>query len=189
MSEDPEDRRKALTRSRLYEGLVELSLGAGFESVTVRDLTKRADVNRATFYRHYRDKYDMVAEIFHWTGQGETHSPESSCLVTSFHQIFDHFATHERLFLVLTGRRGSSWFKAWLGTYWSDVTRALLGPVIIESQGPEEREVCLLASAHVLEVTVSWWLAARRPWSSEYLAQWFLAFVGGGLRSTSIPYK
>ena len=31
-----------------------------FEIITVLDITKRANINRGTFYLHYVDKYDML---------------------------------------------------------------------------------------------------------------------------------
>lgn len=33
------------------------------EAVTVEDLVKRAHVSRSYFYRHYRDKYDLLTQI------------------------------------------------------------------------------------------------------------------------------
>ncbi len=32
----------------------------GFESLTVRDITSTAKINRSTFYAHYNDKYDLL---------------------------------------------------------------------------------------------------------------------------------
>ena len=32
----------------------------GFESISVQDVTDKAEVNRATFYKHYVDKYDLL---------------------------------------------------------------------------------------------------------------------------------
>lgn len=35
----------------------------GFSSVTVRDLTLRAKINRGTFYLHYLDKFDLIEQM------------------------------------------------------------------------------------------------------------------------------
>ncbi|GHO49828.1 TetR family transcriptional regulator [Ktedonospora formicarum] len=35
-----------------------------FGAITVGDIVKRAMINRATFYRHYQDKYYLVVKIF-----------------------------------------------------------------------------------------------------------------------------
>src|SRR5256885_5402547 len=36
----------------------------GFEALTIGELTSRAMVSRAAFYRNYQDKYDLVEQIF-----------------------------------------------------------------------------------------------------------------------------
>src|SRR4051812_22613073 len=54
------DRRVKRTKQRLNEALISLISEKGFQSVTVQDITKRADVNRATFYSHYHDKHEML---------------------------------------------------------------------------------------------------------------------------------
>jgi AcrR family transcriptional regulator len=43
---------------------VELVEDRGFDRVTVGELTSRAMVSRAAFYRNYRDKYDLVEQVF-----------------------------------------------------------------------------------------------------------------------------
>jgi len=54
------DPRIKKTRRFLRKALVELIDEKGFEAMTVRDLTERAEINRATFYQHYTDKYDLL---------------------------------------------------------------------------------------------------------------------------------
>ncbi len=48
----------------LREALIELIEERGFEALTIGELTSRAMVSRAAFYRHYQDKYDLVEQIF-----------------------------------------------------------------------------------------------------------------------------
>lgn len=52
--------RMTRTRKALIEAFVELVNERDFEKVSVQDLTKRAQINRATFYAHYQDKYDLL---------------------------------------------------------------------------------------------------------------------------------
>ena len=44
------------THHFLQEALIALISEQGFQALTVGDLTERAMINRATFYRHYQDK-------------------------------------------------------------------------------------------------------------------------------------
>jgi AcrR family transcriptional regulator len=54
-----------ITRSRqmLEQAFLELFFKVGLEAVTVRDITQRAGVNRATFYAHFEDKYALFTYL------------------------------------------------------------------------------------------------------------------------------
>ncbi|BAS27295.1 TetR/AcrR family transcriptional regulator [Limnochorda pilosa] len=57
---DRVDRRKSRTRRLLRQALVELIDEEGLDRITVSSLCERADINRGTFYLHYRDIYDFI---------------------------------------------------------------------------------------------------------------------------------
>lgn len=57
------DRRIKRTQRLLQEALVKLTLEKGYDAVTIRELTDRADVGYATFFRHYPDKEALLAEV------------------------------------------------------------------------------------------------------------------------------
>jgi AcrR family transcriptional regulator len=57
-----EDLRVRRTRKLLQQAMIEGAMEKGFASLTVRDITERAMVNRSTFYRHYLDKYDLLEQ-------------------------------------------------------------------------------------------------------------------------------
>jgi AcrR family transcriptional regulator len=58
-----EDRRTRRTRRSLRDALVGLVLERGFAALTVEDIAERADVARATFYSHCRDKDDLFTRV------------------------------------------------------------------------------------------------------------------------------
>ena len=68
---DPRVRR---TRQLLQQALLELSQEKNFASITVQDIAERATVNRATFYAHFEDKYELVASIIREQFQREVAS-------------------------------------------------------------------------------------------------------------------
>lgn len=57
------DRRIAKTQTALREAFLSLLLERGFDAITVKDLTERANVSRKTFYLHYLDKYDLLNAV------------------------------------------------------------------------------------------------------------------------------
>jgi AcrR family transcriptional regulator len=57
---DPRVRR---TRGLLVRAFVDLLDERGFKAISVQEVAQRATVNRATFYAHFADKY----ELYDWT--------------------------------------------------------------------------------------------------------------------------
>lgn len=51
------------TKSRLQNSLILLLQKINFENITIADISNQAKVNRATFYRYYHDKYEILEEI------------------------------------------------------------------------------------------------------------------------------
>jgi AcrR family transcriptional regulator len=47
----------------LEQAMVELMRERDFSDISVQDITARADLNRATFYKHFFDKYDLLDTI------------------------------------------------------------------------------------------------------------------------------
>lgn len=57
------DRRVRKTKALLRQGLTELMRRKDVKDITVTELTELVDVNRGTFYCHYKDIYDMVEKL------------------------------------------------------------------------------------------------------------------------------
>jgi AcrR family transcriptional regulator len=55
------DRRTRKSRAALEGALIELLTTTPFDKITIDDLTATADVARATFYAHYRDKSELLS--------------------------------------------------------------------------------------------------------------------------------
>ncbi len=113
MTQPASNLRVRRTQKLLREALIELIEERGFEALTIGELTSRAMVSRAAFYRNYQDKYDLVEQIFeeamsallNAVGElGLEHPPES------WVKFFEHIAEYERLYRALLGRKGSPWF-------------------------------------------------------------------------------
>lgn len=77
MSQSKPDRRVLRTRQSMRDALIELMLEKPYEKITIQEIIDRANVGRATFYNHYRDKDDLllcgVAEL---TQNQEEDSPQ-----------------------------------------------------------------------------------------------------------------
>lgn len=61
--ERQEDKRIRRTKKLLRQALTRLMQQKDFKSITVTDVVREADINRGTFYAHYRDVYDLRERI------------------------------------------------------------------------------------------------------------------------------
>jgi AcrR family transcriptional regulator len=57
------DEQRRRTRRLLADAALELFTEAGYASVTIDQIARRAGANRATFYLHYAGKADVVLEL------------------------------------------------------------------------------------------------------------------------------
>lgn len=60
---DKEDKRYQKAEKRIKNSFLTLMAEVGFDAVTVTDIIKEANVNRTTFYSHYKDKYDLMEQV------------------------------------------------------------------------------------------------------------------------------
>jgi AcrR family transcriptional regulator len=63
MVEKTEDRRVRKTQKAIKEGFSVLMMKKNIKDISVRELTELADLNRATFYLHYQDIYDLQQHV------------------------------------------------------------------------------------------------------------------------------
>jgi AcrR family transcriptional regulator len=84
MDEKPVDRRVRKTKRQLRLALMQLMSEKNVKDISVRELAAIADINRGTFYIHYKDVYDLLSQLEEEMAQGlikvcrSHHAQESS---------------------------------------------------------------------------------------------------------------
>lgn len=63
MSAKNVDRRVRKTKKLIKDSLTKLMREKGAKDITVRELSDLADINRGTFYTHYKDVFDLLEQI------------------------------------------------------------------------------------------------------------------------------
>lgn len=97
-----------------------------FEAITVSDLTEKADINRGTFYQHYKDKYDLLKqseeEIFEglkkivvtfWQNANYDYEKviKVDDLLPLTIQLFEFIGENFKFMRILLGPKGNSSFQ------------------------------------------------------------------------------
>jgi len=63
MTQSKTDPRVLRTRKLIMDSFIELSGQKEFKDITVKDITTEAMINRATFYYHFQDIYDLLEKV------------------------------------------------------------------------------------------------------------------------------
>jgi AcrR family transcriptional regulator len=166
------DRRVKRTQKLLQEALISLTLEKGYDEVTIREITERADVGYTTFFRHYPDKEAILSDVLNLmkeefrvvlTPDSIVSEPEKMGAL-----LFEYVRANRDLCRVLLD---------------STNTMALLRPVqeigLQEAElmfGPSgDRQVMVdLAVNHLmtsLVLLIRWWLDHDMPYSPEMMGQ------------------
>ncbi|WP_188455338.1 TetR/AcrR family transcriptional regulator [Virgibacillus oceani] len=63
MKQTKTDPRILRTRKLIMDAFIELSNKKEFKDITIKDITTEAMINRATFYYHFKDIYDLLDKV------------------------------------------------------------------------------------------------------------------------------
>jgi len=182
-----DDRRVQRTRQLLQEALVELTIQQGFAAVTVRDICEVAQVNRATFYRHYLDKYDLLEQygqqVHDLLDGGESRTGTEIQPYVSTDQapaglvrLLEQVQTNARFYRVMLGPEGHPGFVQQIQKYIEDRIRSGLPPELISAQGQAPIELCLSSISSGALGSIRWWLEHDMPYTPEQLAAFAVQF-------------
>ncbi|MBQ3267212.1 MAG: TetR/AcrR family transcriptional regulator [Atopobiaceae bacterium] len=125
MPEEKLDLRVRKTRRAITEAILELMYEEGFEAVTIKQILDRAEVNRSTFYAHYRDKYDLRDKIEQqlldefadaaeagMSAAFEQGTPDASAFPAHIDAMLRHLQANARPWAHLLGPDGDMAFQA-----------------------------------------------------------------------------
>ena len=163
-----QDRRVKRTQKLLAKALIELTLEKGYEAVTIRDITERADVGYATFFRHYHAKEDLLKEVLEVVLSEFMHLLPSSASGTD-HAIlgtllFRYVEEHEAVIRVLLSSPGAA-------SLVQHMLEAESQGILLDKQPLEGSEIPTeIAAYHVVSSTIvliHWWLDHGKPYPPE----------------------
>lgn len=181
------DRRKVRTRQMLRDALIALILKKGYDTTTIEDITNRANLGRATFYLHYRDKEDLLLSTLENTfdelakdlkpiSLESTSTAQAQALIA-----FQHAAENRDLYRVMLSGQGSGSLirrvREYLATLLQQRIQMLLQQLPPGAM-PIPVEILAQHIAGSLLTLLIWWLENDLPYSAEYMAQTFQQLNG-----------
>jgi AcrR family transcriptional regulator len=180
------DPRVIRTRNLLRGALIELIPEKGYEAITVKDITERATLNRATFYLHYRDKDDLlergISEMWEEVAQRlpppdvEDGRVAMGASKQATVKEFEHYQQHFKLYRALLGERGFAEFIHQLQeqVYQTYLKRARSTMDTFPEGLPPKIALVLRYHAGAEVAIIQWWLENDMPYSPEEMAEYMI---------------
>lgn len=122
------DRRVKYTRMVLEDSFIKLMEKKDISQITIKEICEKADINRATFYAHYSDQYDLLRKIenklldnikAHLEKIDQKKTEVSTVLIAE--KIFEYIQENARLCKLLLCERGDFSFQKQIMTLVYDI--------------------------------------------------------------------
>jgi AcrR family transcriptional regulator len=173
------DRRVQRTRQQLRDALIALILERGCDTLTIQDITDRADLRRATFYMHYGTKEELLLTILQETFDGLVRQLEpmmkgdalgGKTQVDVFRVTFQHVAANSALYRIILGGQGAAAIARSIREYLAGcVLRGLKTVRPDRLTMPPDVLANYIAGAELGLMT--WWLENGQPYPAERMAE------------------
>ena len=203
MSQKKTDLRVRRTHVLLKQAFLDLCEEKGFKVITVGDIAGRAMINRVTFYRHYKDKYELARAVFDEAiedidkGLGPPRYTyeqiEEVGPPQPFVRFFEYIAANSRLYRVMMGSDGDPWFVTHMREHLSTfVEQRILAREKLRLASPKDmpegmsRKVAVSITAACFVGIISWWLEDGMKHSPAQMAAWLRRIVLKGLLGGSV---
>ncbi|MFH0348158.1 TetR-like C-terminal domain-containing protein [Bacillus sp. SW14] len=177
---DPRIRR---TNQYLRDALIALLKEKDANSITIQEITEKADLTRGTFYLHYQDKQDflfqsMTEVLDDLIRQVKPETPVEPVSIDedhpplSFVKLFEYIHKHAEYFRVMLSDRGLPQFRSLMAEFVQKRIYEELLSSIKESdkalQVPKEILISYITSAHI--GVICSWLESGMKYSPLFMA-------------------
>jgi AcrR family transcriptional regulator len=176
------DRRVQRTRKLLREALMALILEEGYEEISIQDITEKANLGRATFYLHFKDKDELLLAVMNQLiedfleqvpqiTEAQWHVADIKALV----KLFEFAAEHYDLYRILTIGSGGITAARELQTRIADNIETYIQAELAAKNAQPAVPTDFIANhfAGALLATIYWWLDHDLPYTAEEMATLF----------------
>jgi AcrR family transcriptional regulator len=177
------DRRIARTQQLLSDALMELVVERGYNDITIQEITDRANVSRATFYLHYKDKdellfssmektYDALVADHMARMPADLTQPQVEEIMCEAGD-YEHVAAYADFYRAMISKDGSVGFVLRVMSYLAQAIQPLL-ETQAEQEGTEPKVPVELIAAFCSGAQIGmmrWWLENDLKYTPEQMAR------------------
>lgn len=162
-----QDKRVKRTQQLLAKALIALTLEGEYDKITIRDITERAEIGYATFFRHYPDKDALLRDVLDVVlNELMTHLPDLSTSTDAAFVgtlLFRYVEAHEEVVRVFLRQSSSALVQEAIEQSVQNILRQRV-------PRPESPVPLEIAAYHIVTSSISliqWWLQQGRPYPPE----------------------
>ncbi len=169
------------------DALVVLALEKRYDTITIRDITERANISYSTFFRHFHEKDDLLSELLlsvvDELVQLVNHNPDKS-KETEGLLIFQHVAANQAFFRVLFSSQGTNLV---LQDLQAKIAANLLQTFVFAPNSAVPPEI--VANHFVVGVValLRWWLEHDLPYTVEEMSVIYSQLIAAPLYQFILP--
>ncbi|MDX2163435.1 MAG: TetR/AcrR family transcriptional regulator [bacterium] len=187
---NPQDPRVKKTRQGMRDAFARLILQKGYDAISIQDIAEAAQTARITFYRHYRDKEELLTDCLNTLYEELRAKAKPITLEgvlsgdSPVRLLYEHIEEQEMLYRILFSSRGTQTVIERL--------RHHLAAQAMESIRASGREIphdipLDIIAYHVASGQIGlamWWLDQNKPYTADYMARISLWLTLTGLIET-----
>jgi len=188
---DPRVRR---TLNRIQDAFIALVIEKGYQKLTIQEIVYKADVNRTTFYRQFRDKEDllqvvienMVEDMFTEI-DSPTHIAHGEMLYLRTAQLanlFNRALDYQDVFNTMLDEEGTPLFRSMFVKQFERILYERIeksGFDIESSSFPISLVVSFISNSYI--AVLHWWLSHPNEYSAEFVAEKVMQIMVEGVDS------
>jgi AcrR family transcriptional regulator len=187
------EQRKASTHQSLLDAARDVIAERGYNSVEILDITERANVSKATFYKHFPNKEACVRDLMEQgfdelkdqvlsTHNGGPIQPE--WIENSFRQVFRWAEDNRDFLLIMVGGAASTQLNAFGRNYMAQVVESR---IIDEVKRPDAVAPVFPPNVQAQIVTgimiqlLGWWLENDTEYTADDMAHIVCEVIRNGI--------
>jgi AcrR family transcriptional regulator len=172
-------RRRMRTRKKLKQATFELLLEKGYEPLSVKSITERADLGRGTFYLHFKDREDAVWALVEdsilatdrQAREAYSRTVQMDTMQALFLNVFRNADQNRDLYRVILGAKGSAVTSSKIQDYLVEEFKRDTRDFGLTFKIPEiPLDVYLQILVGAVVRLASWWLETPNDLTPEELA-------------------
>lgn len=188
MSDNHDDLRVIKTKRGFREAFINLLLEKDYDDISIKDIATRAEAARVTFYRHYKNKEELLVDCIDMIFRNITRQIKQVAdeeILQGYSPVqafYEQIQKNGKLYRLLSTGQAGQFLVNRLTELFAERIQSQLEARFPADQmlAPIEVIAYHIASAQI--ALVNWWIENNQPFSSEYMAHisFWLSMVGNG---------